>query len=89
MDGVTNAIHGLCPLFTGKGQSIWDRFTHVSGHIPNDATGDVASDSYHKYPEDVKCIERLGVCTYTISIWIDDKNTRKQFVLYCMEIVRS
>jgi beta-glucosidase/6-phospho-beta-glucosidase/beta-galactosidase len=61
---MTNDIQEICPLFTGKGESIWDRFTHVSGHIPDDATGDVASDSYHKYPEDVKCIERLGVCTY-------------------------
>lgn len=41
--------------------NIWDNFTHVKGHIVNDATGDVACDSYHKHKEDVKLLKNLGV----------------------------
>lgn len=48
-------------LLLGKGESIWDRFVHRHGNIPREANGDVAADSYHKYAEDIKCIERLGV----------------------------
>ena len=48
----------------GKGESIWDRFVHRHGNIPKEANGDVASDSYHKYPEDIKCIEHLGGCSF-------------------------
>ena len=56
----------------GKGESIWDRFVHRHGNIPKEANGDVASDSYHKYPEDIKCIERLGV-NMLVSVMIISK----------------
>ena len=37
----------------GKGESIWDRFTHTPGKVKGGATGDVACDQYHLYPQDI------------------------------------
>ena len=36
----------------GKGESIWDRFTHTPGKVRGGVTGDVACDQYHLYPQD-------------------------------------
>ena len=41
--------------------SIWDTFSHVPGNIVNNATGDVACDSYHKYNEDINLLRALKV----------------------------
>jgi beta-glucosidase len=49
----------------GKGDSIWDRFADA-GRIPE--TGDVACDHYHRWPEDVALMKRLGVNGYRFSI---------------------
>ena len=46
--------------FPGKGESIWDKWTH-EGRANNNATGDVACDSYHKYKEDVQLLANLKV----------------------------
>jgi beta-glucosidase len=37
----------------GRGQSIWDVFSHTAGTITNSDTGDVACDHFHRYPEDI------------------------------------
>jgi beta-glucosidase len=51
----------------GKGESIWDRFSHTDGKIANGDTGDVACDHYHRYLEDIDLIADL-VPNYRFSI---------------------
>jgi len=49
-------------LFSGKGPSIWDTFTHEHPErIADGSNGDIAADSYHKYKDDVKAIKDMGV----------------------------
>ena len=38
------------PDADGKGPSIWDTFSHTPGKTYHGDTGDVACDSYHRYP---------------------------------------
>ncbi|MBW6471794.1 MAG: beta-glucosidase [Anaerolineaceae bacterium] len=52
----------------GKGESIWDRFSHIPGKIRNNDTGDVADDHYHRYREDVALMKELGLKAYRFSI---------------------
>jgi beta-glucosidase len=52
----------------GKGESIWDRFTHTSGRIKNGDTGDVACDSYHRFGEDVALLRAMNLTSYRFSI---------------------
>lgn len=49
----------------GKGTSIWDRFAD-DGHLP--VSGEVACDHYHRYPEDLDLLRRLGVGAYRFSV---------------------
>ncbi len=52
----------------GKGESIWDRFSHTPGRIEDGSTGDIACDHYHRYREDVALMKALGVRAYRFSI---------------------
>lgn len=52
----------------GKGESIWDRFSHTPGKVKNNDTGDIACDHYHRYPEDVALMKRLGLKAYRFSV---------------------
>lgn len=52
----------------GKGESIWDRYTHQSQHILNNDTGDTACDHYHRMSKDIKLLSELGVKSYRFSI---------------------
>jgi beta-glucosidase len=52
----------------GKGPSIWDTFSHTPGKVYHGETGDVACDSYHRYPEDIALLKRLGVGAYRFSV---------------------
>ena len=51
----------------GKGESIWDRFVREPGRILNGATGDVACNHYHRYPEDVALMAGAGVPAYSLT----------------------
>lgn len=52
----------------GKGESIWDVFSHVPGNVERDETGDVACDQYHRYPEDIGLMQKIGLQAYRFSI---------------------
>jgi beta-glucosidase len=51
----------------GKGESIWDRFTHTPGKVKDGSTGDVACDQYHRYKEDIAILKRLNMKSYRFS----------------------
>lgn len=52
----------------GRGESIWDRFSHNPGNTRDSATGDVACDHYHRWQEDLELLVELGVNGYRFSI---------------------
>ena len=52
----------------GRGESIWDRFTARSGRIANGDTGAVACDFYHRYRDDVRLMQELGLDAFRFSI---------------------
>jgi beta-glucosidase len=52
----------------GRGESIWDRFSHTPGRIVDGSTGDVACDHYHRWREDLALMADLGVRAYRFSI---------------------
>jgi beta-glucosidase len=51
----------------GRGESIWDRFAATPGNILTGETGDPASDSYHRYPDDILVMQELGANAYRFS----------------------
>ena len=51
----------------GKGESIWDRFSHTSNKVTGGHTGDTACDHYHRYEEDIELMHRLGLKAYRFS----------------------
>jgi beta-glucosidase len=52
----------------GKGESIWDKFTHTPGKVRGGVTGDVACDQYHRYPQDIAMAKRLNMKSQRFSI---------------------
>lgn len=52
----------------GRGLSIWDTFSHTPGKIRNGDTGDVATDHYRRWKDDVALMAALGVGAYRFSI---------------------
>lgn len=60
IEGAANE-DGRCP-------SIWDTFSHTPGATFAGDTGDVATDSYHRWREDLALLKDLGVDAYRFSI---------------------
>jgi len=52
----------------GKGESIWDRFSHTVGRVKGGATGDVACDQFHLYKEDIALMKKLNQKSYRFSV---------------------
>ncbi|WP_425411273.1 GH1 family beta-glucosidase [Microbacterium indicum] len=51
----------------GRTASIWDAFARVPGAVINADDGDVATDQYHRYRDDVALMKELGVESYRFS----------------------
>jgi len=52
----------------GRLPSIWDTFSRTPGKVLNGDTGDVAVDHYHRVPQDVAIMKKLGLQAYRFSI---------------------
>jgi beta-glucosidase len=52
----------------GKGESIWDHFSHTPGKIADGSTGNVACDHYHRHEEDIALMRGLGLKAYRFSV---------------------
>ena len=52
----------------GKGECIWDRFSHTPGKIHDNSSGDIACDFYHRYEDDITILKNLGIKVYRLSI---------------------
>ncbi len=52
----------------GRGASIWDTYAHTPGKIKDGHNADVANDHYHRYKDDVRLMQDIGVKAYRFSI---------------------
>lgn len=52
----------------GRGKTIWDDFTRKPHAIYGGHIADVASDFYHKYPEDIRLMRELGLNAFRFSV---------------------
>ena len=52
----------------GRGQSIWDTFSHTPGAVADGDTGDVACDHYHRWADDLDLIASYGLNAYRFSV---------------------
>lgn len=68
--GVTTAAYQIEGAWNedGKGESVWDRFTHTPGKIKNGDTGDTACDSYHRWRDDIALMRAMNLNSYRFSI---------------------
>ncbi len=52
----------------GRGQSIWDTFSHTPGRTVNGDNGDVSCRHYELVAEDLQLMRRLGLHAYRFSV---------------------
>ena len=52
----------------GKGESIWDRFSHTPGKVKNGDSGDVACDHYRRFETDLDLAAGANMRIYRFSI---------------------
>lgn len=51
----------------GRGPSIWDS-PYSDGHVVGNMNGNVATDHYHRYKEDVALMQKMGLKNYRFSV---------------------
>lgn len=54
----------------GKGLSMWDTYCH-SERNEGGISGDVASDFYHRYEEDIRMLAKSGQNAFRFSLCMD------------------
>ncbi|WP_037907004.1 GH1 family beta-glucosidase [Actinacidiphila yeochonensis] len=52
----------------GRTPSIWDTFSHTPGRVVNGDTGDIATDHYHRFRDDVRLMRDLNLGSYRFSV---------------------
>ena len=52
----------------GKGPSIWDQWVRLEGKTYQGTNGDIATDFYHRYEEDIALMKEMGLKAYRFSI---------------------
>ncbi len=52
----------------GKGESIWDRFCHMSTGVGDVTSGSAPGDHYYRWRDDLDLMQSLGVRSYRFSI---------------------
>ncbi|MEU7280944.1 GH1 family beta-glucosidase [Streptomyces sp. NPDC045431] len=52
----------------GRTPSIWDTFSRTPGKVFQGHTGDVATDHYHRFRDDVRLMADLGLSAYRFSV---------------------
>lgn len=52
----------------GKGESVWDRFSHTPGKVDHGDTGDIANDHYHLWRKDIRVMKQIGLQAYRFSV---------------------
>ena len=52
----------------GRGESIWDVFSHTPGKVKWGDTGDTAADAYHRWRDDIAIMKEMGLQAYRFSI---------------------
>jgi 6-phospho-beta-glucosidase len=52
----------------GKGPSIWDNWVRIPGKTFEGTRGDVATNHYHRYGEDIQLMKEMGLKAYRFSI---------------------
>lgn len=68
--GAATSAHQIegYPQADGGGLSIWDAFAATPGKTHGNETAQIACDHYHRWPEDVALMQRLGLQAYRFSV---------------------
>ena len=65
--GVATSAYQIEGGAAGRGESIWDRFSHTPGRVVDGSNGDDAIDHIHRWREDIAIMADLGVSAYRLS----------------------